>query len=106
VVNVWRKFGWPEDDQWAFEFGNMRIYVSPNNADIVDLTNRDTRKSIFTKSIQPSGDTMDERKANALILAADDIQREYIRLCKQLQSYRRKAKAGGIALREPQGKNR
>lgn len=106
MVNVWRKFGWPEDDQWAFEFGEMKIYLSPNSADIVDLTNRAKNKSMFTKTIEPAGDTMDERKASALILAADDIQREYIRLCKQLQSYRRKAKAGGITLREPVGKKR
>ena len=93
MTKLWRECGWPGDNNWAIEFGDVTVYVSKNYAEITVGRHSHTRTRI-----EPAGDTMDERRASALILATDAIQNEYLRLGEQLHNYRGKAIVCGIKL--------
>jgi hypothetical protein len=93
MTKLWREWGWPGEDDWAIDFGDVTVYVSPRNAEITAGRNSHTKTPI-----EPTGDTLDERKANALILATDAIQNGYLRMLEELHEYRGKAIACGIKL--------
>jgi hypothetical protein len=93
MTKLWRECGWPGDNNWAIEFGDVTVYVSGHYAEITVGRNSHTKTPI-----EPAGDTMDARKANALILATDAIQNGYLRMQEELHEYRGKAIVCGIKL--------